>query len=312
MALSTLYNLGTSSDSSDYIGFTYNGIPSSSFGIKRTSDGSRFNENLLPSVQDETIQVPGGDGTYYFGSYYTQKPFNVSFAFDSMTEQQLQEFKNWLGDKGVHDLIFDENPYKVYRAKVTGTATIKYIPFAEGETNRIYKGEGTIQFTCFDPYARSVKKYLNEYSSLNKDEWKGAANLLDEQGNFDRIVDSNKINLYNPGVRETDFILSFAFDTNSLIPAGSISIDSKSQLYFQQIKRKGTDTCVKINTKLNLIEGYVNDKKSGNIYNECVFKGTFFKIPITTEKDFPLQLVISNENQLANYFMELQYDYIYF
>jgi hypothetical protein len=42
-------------------------------------------------------------------------------------------------------LIFDENPYKIYRAKVTGTATIKYIPFNEGkEQERVYKGEGTI------------------------------------------------------------------------------------------------------------------------------------------------------------------------
>jgi hypothetical protein len=42
-------------------------------------------------------------------------------------------------------LIFDERPYKAYRAKVTGTATIKYIPFNEGEgRERIYKGEGSI------------------------------------------------------------------------------------------------------------------------------------------------------------------------
>jgi hypothetical protein len=40
-------------------------------------------------------------------------------------------------------LIFDERPYKIYRAKVTGTATIKHIPFDE-KNGRIYKGAGTI------------------------------------------------------------------------------------------------------------------------------------------------------------------------
>ena len=55
----------------DYIGFIFNGKHSSEFGIVRTSDGSRFNENLLPTIQDKTVQVPGGDGTYFFGSYYT-------------------------------------------------------------------------------------------------------------------------------------------------------------------------------------------------------------------------------------------------
>jgi hypothetical protein len=55
----------------DYMGFTYNKKHSSELGIVRVSDGSRFNENLLPTMQDKTVQVPGGDGMYYFGSYYT-------------------------------------------------------------------------------------------------------------------------------------------------------------------------------------------------------------------------------------------------
>ena len=67
--------------SGDYIGFSYNGIHSSDLGIVRTSNGSRFDENLLPTMQDKTVQVPGGDGTYYFGSYFTQRQIPVSFAF---------------------------------------------------------------------------------------------------------------------------------------------------------------------------------------------------------------------------------------
>jgi hypothetical protein len=70
----------------DYVGFTYNNVHSSALGIVRVSDGSRFNENLLPTMQDKTVQVPGADGMYYFGSYYTQRQFNVSFAFDGLTE----------------------------------------------------------------------------------------------------------------------------------------------------------------------------------------------------------------------------------
>jgi hypothetical protein len=34
----------------DYVGFTFNGVHSSSLGIVRTSEGSRFNENLLPTI----------------------------------------------------------------------------------------------------------------------------------------------------------------------------------------------------------------------------------------------------------------------
>lgn len=150
-------------DNQGYTGFTFNGKHSSEFNIKRTSDGDRYNENLLPTIQDKTVQIPGADGTYFYGSYFTQRIFNVSFAFDSLTEGQLAALKAHFGDKKIHELIFDETPYKKYRAKVTGSATFKYIPFAEGVTNRVYKGEGTLQFTAYDPYACSVHKYLNEY-----------------------------------------------------------------------------------------------------------------------------------------------------
>jgi predicted phage tail component-like protein len=128
----------------DYVGFIFNNIHSSDLGIVRTSNGSRFDENLLPTIQDKTVQVPGGDGTYFFGSYYTQRQFTVPFAFDDLDEQGIAKLKKVLGDKKIHDLIFDEAPYKVYKAKITGSATIKHIPFSEGPTNRRYKGEGSI------------------------------------------------------------------------------------------------------------------------------------------------------------------------
>jgi phage-related protein len=102
----------------------------------------------------------------------------VSFAFDSLTEEQLARLKRHFGDKGIHDLIFDESPYKVYSAKVTGTATIKHIPFNEGTgKERVYKGEGTIQFTCYNPFARSRFKWLNEYTNGNKEEWSEASGM---------------------------------------------------------------------------------------------------------------------------------------
>jgi len=48
--ISNIYTVGESILSNDYIGFTFNGIHSSELGIVRTSEGSRFNENLLPTI----------------------------------------------------------------------------------------------------------------------------------------------------------------------------------------------------------------------------------------------------------------------
>ena len=238
----------------DYIGFSYNGKHSSDLGIVRTSNGSRFDENLLPTMQDKTAQVPGGDGTYYFGSYYTQRSFSVSFAFDDLTEEQIVNLKRHFGDKKIHDLIFDERPYKIWKAKVTGTATMKYIPFAEGETNRVYKGEGTIQFTCYQPYAICEKKWLNLYNDNNKNEWSAASGLKEVQGIYDKLQGANSIKLYNPGDLESHFMLRFDFQ-NGKIGAGQISIsqDSGRLLKWKEITAEKDDAYVKFNTKLNLI-----------------------------------------------------------
>lgn len=303
-----IYGVGASQYSSDYIGFTFNGVHSDTLGIKRTSEGSRFNENLLPTIQDKTVQVPGGDGMYHFGSYYTQRQFNISYAFDALTEEQLARIKALFGDKKVHELIFDETPYKVYQAKVTGSASIKHIPFAEGKTNRIYKGEGNIQFTAYDPYAHCREKYLsNEYYKKfnNIDEWKTAASLLETQGDYD-ILTNNTVKLYNPGVKETDFILTLNF-VNGIISAGGINIGANNQLNFKAITSQNGDDQIKINTKLNLIEGYKNGKKSGMIYNKYITSGTFFKIPVSDGIDMILTL-----NQIKTYFDSIEYDYIYF
>ena len=77
---------------------------------------------------------------------------------------QLRNLRRCLGDKKIHDLIFDETPYKVYSAKVTGSSSVKHLCFDIDGGQRIFKGEGTIQFTCFFPFARSRYKYLDSYN----------------------------------------------------------------------------------------------------------------------------------------------------
>ena len=158
----------------DFMGFTFGGKHSSNMGIVRTSDGSRYNSELLPSFNDVTVAVPGGDGTYYFGSYYQQKVFSVPFATDELTESEFRELRRWFGDKGIHQLIFDEAPYKAYSAKIAAVPNFNYICFDEVApmersvgVQRIYKGEGTIQFVCYYPFARSVNKYLSEYDGYD-------------------------------------------------------------------------------------------------------------------------------------------------
>lgn len=156
----------------DFLGFTFGGVHSSSLGIVRTSDGSRYNENLLPEFEDKTVKVPGRDETYYFGSEYKQRTFEVKIAFDNMTDKQFRQLRQLMSGQELKDLIFDEAPYKVYKVKANGAPNLSYIAFDE-EYRRIYKGEGTLNFIAYFPFARSRFKYKEDYTPKNIPEWGG-------------------------------------------------------------------------------------------------------------------------------------------
>lgn len=144
----------------DFKDFSFKGQKASSFGITRVSSGNRYNENLNPTLKDTTVNITGRDGTVWFDSIHTQRQFKVDFAFDSLTEIQLRQLKVWLNGKDSGELIFDEEPYKAYNCKVTGNATIKYLCFDKTATERIYKGEGSINFTAYEPYAHMPYKIM--------------------------------------------------------------------------------------------------------------------------------------------------------
>ena len=261
----------------DYMGFTYNDHHSSSLGIVRVSNGSRFEENLLPIMQDKTVQIPGGDGSYYFGSQYKQREFTVNFAFDSLTEAQIAEMRRIFGDKGVHDLIFDETPYKVWSAKVTGTSSIKYLAFNEGTgKERVYKGEGSIQFTCFYPFARCWSNDWEEYYKhpayriLNPD---GGYFEMDEMPVEDYRRISARINEWwdasriGEGGNFGDIPIPFSVEIRG---TGSLTIDEHS-ISWSNIP---SNVEVILNTKIGLATG--SDEK---IYNQYLTGNTLMKIP---------------------------------
>ena len=82
----TIYESEASGDDKDFIGFWYDDLYSEDLGIVRTSDGSRYNEDLLPQIADKITQVPGQDGAYFFGTQYTTRTFSIPIAFDHLTE----------------------------------------------------------------------------------------------------------------------------------------------------------------------------------------------------------------------------------
>ena len=307
----------------DFIGFSFNEHRSESLGIVRVSDGSRYNEDLVPTTQDKTVQVPGGDGFYYFGSDYTQRQFSINIAFDGLTEKQFRELQQVFGTKELGKLVFDERPYKYYMVK-SSKPQLKYICFGK-DGERIYKGEGTLTFTAYYPFAKSIFKFLEKeieketgkevyvlrktYSNI--EEWAEASSMK-AQGALDKVPKSPTegvypISVYNAGDLEADFILKFnGAPSNTInIALGQQDVgDKKAVLNLKSFSLKNTDTGFQINTKTNLIEGFNAEGLTGTLYNENITQGDFFKIPPREEG---YQISVTGATPI-----EIMYDYIYY
>ena len=294
----------------DFCGFQWNGKHSSDLNIVRVSEGSRYSENLLPNFQDTNSQMAGSDGTLYWESFYTNKSWTINIAFDNLSEINYRELRQWLNAKDMGELIFDEAPYKAYTAKIQSPPQLKFICFNENG-QRVYKGEGTIQFISYFPYAKSVHKYLDQFGEIytNKSEWKDTSRMKSTKGNYD-VIKSGKIMVYNAGDVETDWELYVPI-SQSGCSLTQISLErgvsTLYQLQFSNItQQKENDRYLKISSRTNLIEGCDSKKiPTGSLYNQFIRAGDFFKIPLEEAK-----FVINNFSTGSD--VILNYDYLYY
>ena len=116
----------------DFLGFTFvtsgNVYTNEDLGIVRTSDGGDgYEDQLTPEINDKTVEIPGADGSYFYGSDFRSKQFSINFAFDSLTEGQLRNLRQVFGYKHTGALIFDERPYKQYLVKVSNVPELNYV-----------------------------------------------------------------------------------------------------------------------------------------------------------------------------------------
>ena len=306
----------------DFMGFQYGGYHSSQLGVTRVSDGSRYTEELAPTINDKIIEKPGNDGTYFFGSFFTQKTFDLSMAFVSITEAQLYLLRMIFSTKVPQQLIFDETPYKFYWAKPAAAPQFNYICFEEGDKLPVYKGECTVSLVSYDVYAHSTKKTLAEFDDENVVEWSDVIALKQTLDGIDTFGGNPLMaELWNPGEVETDWALSLKGFTSDVVNDSGITIPGKlgtsdgihiyladnadAQLYLSQISRIGSDDEIRINSATNLLEGYKNGKRTGNLYNKYKIKGTFFKIP--TGQSYMALTGITNAAQVG-----IDYDYLFY
>ena len=243
----------------DFLGFQLGNEHSYNINITRISSNDRYQDILLPTFTDAVMQVPGGDGTYYWDTYYTQKPFTVNFAFDELYDEDLRKLRQMFSIKGIQPLIFDEFPYKKYMVKCSQPPQLNYLCF-DFEERRIYKGEGSVQFTAYYPFAFSVVSPNINYNSIAG----GVVNNVgDLPANLIIVYDLNRIG------SSVDLELK---DENK---------KSISKMQLRNIEPIDNDKYIQINTQTQLIEGLNSSKKkTGHLYNKFIDVGDFFYLPL--------------------------------
>ena len=328
----------------DFTGFYFDNIHSSNFGILRVSDGDRYKYGLCPEFEDSDTELPKG-GSIYHGRTFKKTEFEVSIAFDHLTETQLRKFQQWLSGEEVKAFRFDERPYKTYWAKLSKRPELEYICFMEHSDNyagqekiRIYKGEGTLSFVCYDPMGycvdetydfingekvdnenglnrQDLKSYLGtELKVLNVEDWAGASGLkrnMDEHKTFIKKEDEGdniyEVPLYNPGDRETDFQLLLTGFSNQnadiFIKLLTPKRDVISSMSISPMKLSSVKSIL-IDTKKHAIIVY-NSKGKELRYDILNKDSSWIKIPL---EESILQVKSTTLSEVPS----IKYNYIYY
>lgn len=272
----------------DLTGFKFGDYHSSQFGLIRVSNGSRYNEYLLPTLKNTTTDVPGTEGTLYFGTQKTTRSFQVDIAFDSLTEEDIRDIREWL--TGAHSLIFDERPYIQYMCILNSAPQLKYLTFEEnGE--RIYKGELSVNFVSYLPYGYSIdgKKFIDDFLDENFEEWSNASHLAYKnfyEGETLRTYDKfegNNVYVYNGGDVEADYVLTCYFSEGA---TAKISMNDVSYEFSLRAKSaNSTHLELSVNSKLQYARcrdvNIANGVITGISDYEIMLPSTeMFKIPV--------------------------------
>ena len=175
----------------DFLGFRFGKTHTSDLNLKVVSTSNRYEQRILPTPSDTIQDVSGGDGQYYLGSNFKNREFVCNLAFDNVSEQNYRKIRQLFANDKLLDLVFDEEPYKTWRAKIKSKPEFKSICFTDRETGqRVYKGEGKLTFVCYYPYAFCFNKYIvqaADYYLLNTPKC-----IINEAKTDDTFVKSNK------------------------------------------------------------------------------------------------------------------------
>ena len=178
------------------LGFTYNGVHSSEFGLYcvRTPDEKWFNDPEYEVYDDDIRWKHGG---YYYTSKAKVRVFTIKCFFEEIDVSTRQKIKQWVKMGTSGQLIFDDMPF-VYWNVHPGKIPVGnwYLDNAES-----HSGTVTITFNAYDPFGYLTRKYNTQ--TTPDDGAEDYCYLIDiNEMPSEPTTSSRSFEVYNPGTEE--------------------------------------------------------------------------------------------------------------
>lgn len=267
-----------------YLTFVFDGIDSTSIGVASVSDGSTYDTPILPSFSDNSLEVDGYDGRYYFNTRLTQKDFTYNCFIDNLSAFEFDQLKSWIRPKKIGKLIRPEEPYRYYWVKVSSVDNLGNIPLTHPDTGGVsYTGNFSVTFTTIGQacgygmfYYQDDLKYY-EYRDIfdgTQDYYYDTGLLYREEVLPLHVTRSGGTwdpQIYNPGTYTSKIRLQIK--ANNDIANGSISLTNETvgdMSVISLVDLKVGDTLV-IDWGTNTYTKNTNTDYSENVWGDIMY-----------------------------------------
>lgn len=252
----------------EFIDFEFDGKHVSEFGMVAVADGGRHSFDAAPTFEDETSQVNGIDGQYYWGTHFGSKKMSFTLATDGMTEAQVNAFKLHFKPGKYGKFIEDKLSSRYGYARISQVTTFNTVPFRVekkimGQTIYIneYKGDCRITFEFDDPYMKATMNLIEDFTENNElklramytngtpysASWNSNNNYVCFVGSNEKILtkgavspltsgglsNQSALTYYNPATSKTKAIIQMKFQP-TFIADGETSVSFP--VYFHEIR----------------------------------------------------------------------------
>lgn len=171
----------------EFIDFEFDGKHISDFGMVAVFDGDRHTFSSTSEFEDETSEVAGVHGQYFWGTKLKPLEKEFSLATDGMTERQVNEFKQHFQPGRYGKFIECATSNRWRWARIAAAPEFQVVPFkkeipaiikeekkqenGKEVINKItirpafyiteYKGEATIKFIFDNPYSYAISQRID-------------------------------------------------------------------------------------------------------------------------------------------------------